>query len=340
MVVVSVATATSNSGTACVRELLSSAHLLDGGANDDSGSDGQQGASWTVRACVRSEERKRVLEKDIAEANTPNQDHLQITSGVDALAPPTLPAAFEGAAVAVIITPIVPEGFSKDAEATANLINAAATAGVKHIVYIGSWTVHQCERLSQLAQRFAPSEMLLHRHHEDTGITWTTLRGGYFATNLVHILAPKIKEGAVSSDASSTATTIRFPAITVPPCDPRDIGRVAAHVAADHATGRRCHHAHCYEICGPEMLTMDQIVSKVATACGRRLVYEPIPAAALMGVVPEYLAQLLLYLEEEGERAVPLSDDVVTVTGRPGTSLDEWLQSSPAAAALRKPNEQ
>ena len=41
------------------------------------------------------------------------------------------------------------------------MINAARAAGVEHIVYIGSWTVHAPEQLKGLASRFVPSEKLL-----------------------------------------------------------------------------------------------------------------------------------------------------------------------------------
>lgn len=38
------------------------------------------------------------------------------------------------------------------------MIEAARTAGVKHVVFVGSWTVHAPEALSHLAQRFVPPE--------------------------------------------------------------------------------------------------------------------------------------------------------------------------------------
>ncbi|EGD81192.1 hypothetical protein PTSG_11228 [Salpingoeca rosetta] len=359
--VVSVITATSNSGSACVEELLRLIH---------NPKHGEQKHAVQVRACVRSEKQKRDL---LQHGYQQSPSAVTVTAGVDALAPNTLPPAFEGASVAVIVTPMTPQGFDKDAQATANMVNAAVTAGVKHIVYVGSWTVHQPARLSLLAARFAPTEQLLHKLADDVGITWTSLRSGYFFNNFVHVLGPALKQHA------TTPITVRFPAITVPACDPRDIGRVAAHVAMDHATSRQDHHARCYDISGPELLPMREVVRRVEAAVlplpgasdashagdasdashagddadqpsstasattpattattettrgALRLAYEPVPAAALKGVVPEYLHQLLVYLEEEGEHAVPLSRDVETVTGQPPVSLDTWLRTRAAA---------
>jgi nucleoside-diphosphate-sugar epimerase len=61
--------------------------------------------------------------------------------------------------VAVIVTPFDPSrGFASDSQLTINMINSAVAAGVKRIVYVGSWTVHQPERVSGIAQRFIPTE--------------------------------------------------------------------------------------------------------------------------------------------------------------------------------------
>ena len=110
------------------------------------------------------------------------------------------------------------------------------------------------------------------------------------------------------------------------PCDPRDIGRVAARVAADHALQTATHASRCYDISGPELMTFTQALETIARACGRPFEHEPVLAEALEPFLPPYLHQLLLYMEQEGKHAIPFSTDVLDVTGTPATSLKQWLR--------------
>lgn len=91
-----------------------------------------------IRACVRTEDAAEKIALRHAECH-----QLTFVKGINALQPSTLGSTFENAQVAVIVTPMTKEGFSKDKEATKNMIQAAAAAGVKHVIYIGSWTVLQ-----------------------------------------------------------------------------------------------------------------------------------------------------------------------------------------------------
>ena len=60
------------------------------------------------------------------------------------------------------------------------MMNAAKAGGVKHIINIGSWTVHEPTALSMLADRFVEPEEYL----QTLGVGWTSLRSGYFNPNL------------------------------------------------------------------------------------------------------------------------------------------------------------
>eukprot|EP00971_Amphidinium_carterae_P098099 1940746-Amphidinium_carterae.1 len=121
MPVITVIPASSNSGAQAVNSLLT----------------GDFASKAKVRAAVRSAEKGAITFKDVAE----NPD-FELISGIDASSSETLSTAFVGADYAVIVTPHDDSRGMADAAAdaamTANMINAAKEAGVKHIVYVGS----------------------------------------------------------------------------------------------------------------------------------------------------------------------------------------------------------
>lgn len=155
---VAVITASSNSGSACVDELMS--RYLD---------------EVRVRAIFRTEEKATLFREKYA--------NLEIVAGVDANELDTLNKAFEGVNSALIVTPHDPskglseEAASNDALLTANMINAAVNNGVKYIVLVASFTTHEPEKMKIIASRFKPSEDLLVKLEEEKGIKWTVLRG-------------------------------------------------------------------------------------------------------------------------------------------------------------------
>jgi uncharacterized protein YbjT (DUF2867 family) len=101
--------------------------------------------------------------------------------GVDAAKPSTLTQAFEGADYAVIVTPHDAAGGMEvsffrlllfclltkntrrqnDALFTCNMIAAAEQTGVKHVVFVGSWTVGAVEAIPEIAKRFVQPEGFL-----------------------------------------------------------------------------------------------------------------------------------------------------------------------------------
>jgi hypothetical protein len=109
---VSVITASSNSGSACVDELVN-----------------RYSDTTDVRAVFRSEEKAFSFREKY-----PN---IEMVTGVDAYKLETLNKAFEGVSATLIVTPHDPvkgiseEWFADDALLTANMINSAVVNGVK-----------------------------------------------------------------------------------------------------------------------------------------------------------------------------------------------------------------
>lgn len=91
----------------------------------------------------------------------------QTVTGFDALDVPSLGKVFAGATFAVVVTPLDPTrghdmaAFKEDGEMCCSMIRAAVEAGVKHVIYVGSWTTTAADSLTYLASRFAPAEALL-----------------------------------------------------------------------------------------------------------------------------------------------------------------------------------
>ncbi|CAJ1406900.1 unnamed protein product [Effrenium voratum] len=273
--------ATSNSGAQAVRSLLAKGQVR-------------------VRAAARSAERASKLLTDCKQA--------ELVSGIDAARVETVAPAFAGAQLAVIVTPHDPAaGMHDDAAMTANMINAARAAGVEHIVYIGSWTVHAPEQLKGLASRFVPSEKLLKELSEDGGPNFTSLRSGFFFQNYL-----AWKEGI-------QAGCVRWPNFTIPAVDPRDMGRAAAAVLGDP----RPHRGRCYEISGPRKLTTKEVVGILSKKLGKEIKHEELPYDALT-FLPPFLQELFLYMGQKGEAAVPFSEDTMKLCGE-HTTFESWL---------------
>ncbi|EKX50763.1 hypothetical protein GUITHDRAFT_134884 [Guillardia theta CCMP2712] len=314
---VSVVTASSNSGAQCVRDLLQQ-EALKGKAK--------------VRAVYRTKEKADAALAELGKHESDwsllallTSDNLECIHGVDAMKMDTLMTAFEGAEVAVIVTPHdAAVGFANDAEMCHNMVNAAVSCNVKHIVYVGSWTVAVSQYIKIISSRFASTEKLLRELGEQKKgmylqITWNHLRSGFFNQNLVHMMGHGVKAGKV-----------RFPDMKIPCVDPRDMGTMAAFIAcSDYAK----EHANCcYEVSGPENLTSAQIVEAIGTAVGKKVEYEPVPIKEHMEKLPQFMKEVFHCMEELPD-SIPCTDDVEKVTGIRARTLSAWLNENAAAFA-------
>jgi uncharacterized protein YbjT (DUF2867 family) len=299
---VAVMTANSNTGFACVKRLLE--------AHPD----------VSVRAVFRSAGKSSALDALPASADAVAAGRLTTVVGPDAANPASLPPAFAGATTAVIVTPHNPAaGIKDDARLTAAMIHAAVDAGVKHIVYVGSWTVLASKDLPMLADRFAPSEELLASLES---VTWTSLRSGYFFGNLLGLLG-QLRKG----------DTLTFPDVVFPPVDPADVGHIAAAVAAVHGAGYQGQHI---VVSGPEQFSTSELAELCASRLGRPAIsHHAVPASEFVKPLPPYLAELLTYMERAGKDALPFNPrGVESITGRPAATLGDWIEAR--AAALEK----
>eukprot|EP00730_Choanoeca_flexa_P011956 TRINITY_DN2973_c0_g1_i1.p1 TRINITY_DN2973_c0_g1~~TRINITY_DN2973_c0_g1_i1.p1 ORF type:complete len:303 (+),score=88.30 TRINITY_DN2973_c0_g1_i1:122-1030(+) len=295
--VIAIVTANSNSGTGAVEDLVL-----------------KHAGKVHVRAIFRTEAKAQSFQDKYGD-----QADFSIVTGVDAHNKDSLKPAFEGATMALIVTPHDPtQGFSKDHELSNTMIAAAVEAEVQYIVYVGSWTVHAPNDVKIISSRFVPTEAYLEELAAAGKVAFTSLRSGFFNPNFIQLFGQ-----------AKTTDKVAFPDLTIPVVDPRDMGRVAAalFVAEDQTK----HHGQYYDISGPDKLKISELVTKVAEARGKAIEFQPIPVDALT-FLPEYLQQAFQYMAKVGEDAVPHSTITAELTGKQ-TSFDEWLEENKAAFA-------
>jgi len=202
-----------------------------------------------------------------------------------------------------------------------NFVVAAHRAKIRHIVLNSSGTI-------EMATPTAIS--LAHQAAEDvlkaSGIAWTLLRPGYFASNALRWASSIRSQGIVFSPATQGS---------VVPIDPRDIGAVAA--IALSSTG---HEGKTYVLSGPERLSIAQQVEQIGTAIGRTLrLVEISEASARAGMIkadmPEVVADAIMELihaaARESESRITITQTVQEITGQAPRTFADWARDHAAA---------
>lgn len=194
------------------------------------------------------------------------------------------------------------------------LVEAAKTAGVQRIVKLsaisgdepGSW------------------HMRSEQPTRDSGLGWTILRPGTFASNMMRY-APMIKDGIPLQNWTKGGA--------VGVIDPRDIAAVAVRaLTTDEHSGRE------YVLTGPELMTFTQQVAVLELVLGTRIATEEasIDAAreAMLnhGMHPDSADEAVAGMTRlaEGKYAV-LTDHVSQILGRAPIGFTTWANDHRAA---------
>ncbi|MFF2813170.1 SDR family oxidoreductase [Streptomyces sp. NPDC058000] len=204
-------------------------------------------------------------------------------------------------------------------ESVERLIDAAVKADVSRIVLNSSLAVTGTP--ADETNFIARSHALVERVIRDSGLEWTFLRGGNYATNAFN-WAPAIRENGVVRDPHPGAQSV--------PVHEADLADVAALALLDR-TGT--HVGQVYELTGPEVLTNAQQVAAIGEAIGRPTRIEQISedeaAEAMAGPhFPVAAARELIRLFGRSVDA-PLfagTDTVERVTGHPARTFAQWAR--------------
>ena len=191
------------------------------------------------------------------------------------------------------------------------LIDAAARAGVDHVVF------------SSVAGADANPLLPHHRierHLQTSALSWTILRPGFFAQNL----------GAAYRTDIRRDDRIYVPAgdAHVAFLDVRDIGDVVAEIMRDPAP----HRGRSYPLTGPELRTFDQVAAALTRELGRPIRYEPATASGYvrhlrsLGLPATQIAvQLLLHLVLRRDAAATADTTPARLLGRPGRTIETYI---------------
>lgn len=196
------------------------------------------------------------------------------------------------------------------------LVDAAAAAGVRHVVKVSAGSAATGEdKPSWVGRAHAVIEARL----ADSGMGWTFLRPNYFMQNLLG-LAPAIAGGTLPMALDEQRLA---------PVDARDIAAVAATVLRDPLR----HHARVYELTGPEALAPADIADRLSAGVGRPVAHvrptlEDLRDGAVRAGAPAWIAQhvveLMALYARDGSAGV-VSHDVERVSGRAPRSLAAFV---------------
>jgi uncharacterized protein YbjT (DUF2867 family) len=215
----------------------------------------------------------------------------------------SLPAAFEGADAAFLYTV-----FGDSAPALA----AAKRAGIRHVVLLSSQAVAAFESGNEIADRHRTVE----RAVEASGLAWTFLRPGGFASN-VRWWAPQVRESGVVRGVYPEATSALI--------HPADIAAVA--VLALTGDG---HDGAAYPLTGEQVLSQAEQAGVIGDVIGRPVRYEEIGedeyVALLSRSIPEQYARGALAAQRAmAGRPTFVSPVFRELTGRAPRTLADWV---------------
>jgi uncharacterized protein YbjT (DUF2867 family) len=169
--------------------------------------------------------------------------------------PSTFAAAAEGVTALFLLRP---PAIARVRGTLNRFVDAAAAAGVRHCVFV---SVEGAER----------NRMLPHRKVEDhlraSALTWTFLRPGFYAQNLLDAYRGDISRGRLVLPAGDGRVAF---------VDTRDVGEVAAKALL--APGE--HAGQAYHLTGVERETFAGVAEILTEVLGRPVEYEPVSALA------------------------------------------------------------
>ncbi|WP_243061906.1 NAD(P)H-binding protein [Humibacter sp. RRB41] len=189
------------------------------------------------------------------------------------------------------------------------VVSAAASAGVRHIVLLSSQGAGTRPDAYRGASAFESAVRA-------SGLSFTILRPSGFASNSFGWAQPIRDGGTVFAPFGDTA---------LPVIDPRDIAAVAAAVLSSPDA----HVGAVYELTGPEAVTPRQQTDAIAAAIGRPLDFVELTRedalARLSTVMPSEIADATLgILGGPSVRESSPTDAVERLTGRPATPFSSW----------------
>lgn len=246
-------------------------------------------------------EQVRVTSRDPAAAGFPNQAQVAVA---DLEQPRTLPAALAGAGKVFLYAK--PDGIG-------GFVEAALSAGVRHVVLLSSGAVVNADSgHNPIARQHRTVELAI----EQSGMDWTFIRPGMFATNTRWWWTESIRTQSV--------VRLPYPDAQTAPIHEKDIAALALTALTEPGHGHQA-----YTVYGPQSLTIRDQAKHIGSAIGRDIrleVISPEQARAELGkTIPPIGAETILRAWEAGN-GVPARTSVIVekITGRPARTFAKW----------------
>lgn len=230
----------------------------------------------------------------------------------DLAVPDSLRGAVEGAEAMFLL--VSGSGEHLDTE---RIITTAADAGVRRLVLLSS--LGAATRSGSVSHKpFAQLE----KQVRESGLDWTVLRPGDFASN-AFAWAP-----SVSAERTVHAP---FGDVALPAVDPFDIAEVAASALVDEG-----HAGRTYALTGPAAVSPRDRTHALAEVLGVPLTFVELTReearARMLAYIPEHVVDgALAILGEPLSEEQVVSPDIETVLGRSARSFADWARRNAAA---------
>ncbi len=196
-----------------------------------------------------------------------------------------------------------------------NVIDAAKSAGVKHLVYTSA------PKATTSALLLAPEHKATEEYLAGSGLTYTVLRNGWYTENYLQTVEAAKQSGKVVAAAGK--------------------GRVASAARADYAAGAvtvllgEGHEGKVYECSGDYAWDYSELASTIADIIGRPVVYQPVDVRTMIEILKgagldEDTAGFIATLDDNTAAGLlsECSGELSSLIGRPTTPLKEGLRAA------------
>ena len=258
-----------------------------------------------VSQLLNSGARIRALSRNPAAAGLPSE--VEVVGG-DLSLPSSLNECLEGVESVFLL-------WRSASIATAAAVVRSIAKHARRVVFLSSSAVRDTleRQTDPIGQTHADIEKLI----EQSGLEWTFLRPGGFATNSL-LWAPQIREGEV----------VRWPygGAASAPLHERDIAAVAVLALRDER-----HNGAKYVLTGPQSLTHVEQVRIIGEVIGRWLHLEEIGREAarrdLLASLPPSIVDFLLdFWSRMVGQPAPVTSTVSEITGAPARTFRDWVR--------------
>lgn len=227
--------------------------------------------------------------------------------------PSSLTGAFAGAQRALLISTDVLDGTDRRIRQHTAAVEAAAGAGVQHLLYTSFVNPHAANPVVVAADHRATEEAIA-----SSGLRWTSLRSSIYSEVTLMSLPAAVASGTLYAAAGDGAVSF----VTRADCGD---AAAAALLAPDLVEGP-------IDITGPDAVTRYDLAAIASEVSGRPVTYVPIDEdAAVAGMVgagmPEAVARAMVTFDigaAAGELDV-VSTAVRDLTGHEPTSVEAFL---------------